>query len=442
MTITPPSLRSPRITPPALRPRETTANTEVIPEHVTRVNEAKTPTGPGRPGASRAHITASTAHLSVEDVERIGAELEAIRDEVMSSLGEADAQYIRRVIRSQRGFEIAGRALLLGALFPPAFVLGTASLGVAKILENMEIGHNVLHGQWDWMRDPEIHSTTWEWDHVSTAASWQQTHNYLHHTYTNVHGKDRDIGYNVLRVDPDQPWHPIYLMQTLTNLGLALIFEWGIAAFDLELEDVAEGRATWADKMPEIKTMARKAGKQALKDYVVFPALSGPSFVPAALGGLLANTIRNVWSHAVIFCGHFPVEVETFDEERLENESQAEWYVRQMLGSANLEGSPLLHLMTGNLSHQIEHHLFPDMPSNRYAQVAPQIRDLCRRYGLPYHAGPMWKQYGGVLWKIARLSFPGGHSAIEKRQRRALPSGRDAVATLRRLREWVAPTAA
>ena len=96
-----------------------------------------------------------------------------------------------------------------------------------------------------------------------------------------------------------------------------------------------------------------------------------------------------------------------------------------MLGSANIEGSPLLHLMTGNLSHQIEHHLFPDMPSNRYAEVAPQVRDLCRRYGLPYHAGPMWKQYGGVLWKIARLSLPGGHATIEKRQRRALPAGRE-----------------
>ena len=382
---------------------------ETIPEHVTRINEAKTPTGPGRPGASTAHITPSTAHLSTEDIESIGAELDALREQVMSSLNEKDAEYIRRVIKTQRGLEMAGRGLLLGALFPPAFVAGTVALGLSKILENMEIGHNVLHGQWDWMRDPEIHSTTWEWDHVSTSAGWQQTHNYLHHTYTNVHGKDRDIGYNVLRIDPDQPWKPVYLAQTVTNMGLALIFEWGIGLFDLELEDIPNGKATWREKLPEIKVMARKAGKQMLKDYVVFPALSGPSFVPAAIGGLLANTMRNIWSHAVIFCGHFPVEVETFDEERLENESQPEWYVRQMLGSANLEGSPLLHIMTGNLSHQIEHHLFPDMPSNRYGTIAPQIRDLCRRYGLPYHAGPMWKQYGGVLAKIARLSFPGGH---------------------------------
>ena len=146
-----------------------TTTLETVPEHVTRINEAKTPLGPGRPGASRAHITASTEHLTVEDVEAIGAELQELRDEVMSSLGDADARYIRRVIATQRGLEFAGRGLLLGALFPPAFVLGTVSLGLAKILENMEIGHNVLHGQWDWMRDPEIHSTTWEWDHVSTC---------------------------------------------------------------------------------------------------------------------------------------------------------------------------------------------------------------------------------------------------------------------------------
>jgi linoleoyl-CoA desaturase len=401
-----------------------TALETTIPEHITRINEAKTPTGPGRPGASTAHITPSTEHLTAEDIDRLGAELQAIRERVMSSLGDDDARYIRRVIRTQRGFEAAGRILLLGALFPPAFVAGTASLALAKILENMEIGHNVLHGQWDWMRDPEIHSTTWEWDHVSTAKSWQQTHNYLHHTYTNVHGKDRDIGYNVLRVDPDQPWQPLYLVQTVTNAGLAMIFEWGIAAFDLELDEIQRGEKTWKDKLPELKAMGRKAGKQALKDFVVFPALSGPSFVPAAVGGLLANLIRNIWSHAVIFCGHFPVEVETFSEDRLDDESQAEWYVRQMLGSANIEGSVLLHIMTGNLSHQIEHHLFPDMPSRRYRTIAPEIRDLCRRYGLPYHAGPMWKQYGGVLAKIARLSFPGGHKSLSKRRLRALPFGR------------------
>src|ERR1700755_1854532 len=201
--------------------------------------------------------TSPIDHLSPADIEDIGRELDAIRAEFIEKRGASDAAYIRKVIDTQRKLELGSRAVLLFSLFPPAWLVGTAALSVAKILENMEIGHNVMHGQWDWMRDPEIHSTTWEWDHVSTAKSWQQTHNYLHHTYTNVHGKDRDIGYTLLRVDPDQPWRPIHLMQSLTNGGLALIFEYGIAAFDLELDQVADGRATWADKMPEIRTMLR-----------------------------------------------------------------------------------------------------------------------------------------------------------------------------------------
>jgi fatty acid desaturase len=368
--------------------------------------------------------TATTEHLTDADIDAIGVELDTIRAEIVGSLGAGDAAYIRRVIRTQRGLEAAGRGLLLGSLFPPAWLGGTAALSVAKILENMEIGHNVLHGQWDWMNDPEIHSSVWEWDAVSTAQGWKYHHNYMHHSYTNVLGKDRDIGYDILRMDPDQPWKPIYLLQPLYNGGLALIFEWGIALFDLDLDAVKDGRKTKEEAWEEVKALLRKSGKQMLKDYVIFPALSGPSFVPAALGGLASNLIRNVWSHAVIFCGHFPAEVETFTEDRLEGESRGQWYLRQMLGSANIEGSKLLHIMTGNLSHQIEHHLFPDVPSNRYAEIAPKVRDLCAHYGLPYNAGPMWKQYGSVLAKIARLAFPGGGTRTGDTQLRG-----DAAAT-------------
>ena len=112
------------------------------------------------------------AHLSAEDIEAIGVELDALRQGVMDSRGESDAAYIRRVIDVQRKLELGSRAVLLFSKFPPAWVLGTVGLSVAKILENMEIGHNILHGQWDWMRDPKIHSTTWEWDMASPAVQW------------------------------------------------------------------------------------------------------------------------------------------------------------------------------------------------------------------------------------------------------------------------------
>jgi NADPH-dependent stearoyl-CoA 9-desaturase len=349
-------------------------------------------------------------HLTHADLAALGAELDAIRDEILADLGERDARYIRRVIGAQRTLEAGGRAALLVSLLPPAWLAGTTALSVAKILENMEIGHNVMHGQWDWMRDPEIHSTTWEWDNVSSAEAWKHSHNFQHHTFTNVVGKDRDLGYEIMRIDPEQDWHPIYLAQPFYNVALALLFEWGVALHDIELDEVHRGRKPWSAAKRDLGRLVRKARRQLVKDYVVFPALAGPSALPALLGAVTANAARNVWSHAVIFCGHFPNGVETFDytEEDLEGETRGAWYVRQLIGSANLDGSPLFHLMAGNLSFQIEHHLFPDVPSNRYAEIAPRVREICERYGLPYTSGPLYRQYAQVLLKIARYALPGG----------------------------------
>ena len=351
-------------------------------------------------------------HLTAEDLDALGAELDAIGREVRATLGEDDARYIRRVIGTQRGMELAGRGLLMLGLLPPAWAGGTALLSVAKILENMEIGHNVMHGQWDWMRDPEIHSTTWEWDNVSSSEGWKKSHNFEHHTYTNVVGKDRDLGYTLLRVDPDQPWNPIYLAQPLYNIVLALGFQWGVALYDLELENVVKGTKPWSQAKSDIGRFLNKARKQLTKDYIVWPALSGPSAVPAFFGNLAANVTRNVWTHTIIFCGHFPDGADTFDysEEQLDGESRGGWYVRQLLGSANLTGHPLFHVMTGHLSYQIEHHLFPDIPSNRYAELSPRVQEICERYGLPYTTGPLSRQYGQVVRRILRYALPGGAS--------------------------------
>ena len=347
------------------------------------------------------------AHLSAEDIEILGKELDAIRDRVLADRGERDARYIRKVVKTQRTLEMSSRAVLLFSLFPPAWIVGTAGLTVAKVLENMEIGHNVLHGQWDWMRDPKIHSTTWEWDHVSPADQWKQSHNELHHRYTNVVGKDNDLGYGIMRVDEDQPWHPMHLGQPLWNLINAMFFEYGIAAYDMELGDHLKQRKL---KDPKFRAKARAVGRkirrQVLKDYVVHPLLSGPSFLSTLAATFTANLLRNVWSHSVIMCGHFPNGVETFEKTSIEGETRGEWYLRQMLGSANISGSRLLHIMTGNLSYQIEHHLFPDLPSNRYQEIAPQVRALFDRYGLHYTTGPLPKQVASAWWKVIRLSLP------------------------------------
>jgi NADPH-dependent stearoyl-CoA 9-desaturase len=348
------------------------------------------------------------AHLTPDDIEAIGRELDAIRDDVIARRGQRDADHIRRVIKVQRGLELGSRAVLLLSLFPPAWLLGTAGLSIAKILENMEIGHNILHGQYDFMRDPKIHSTKWEWDSASPAAQWKHSHNELHHRYTNVIGKDNDLGYGIMRVDEDQRWHPVYLFQPLSNFVNMCFFEYGIAAYDLELgRNLATKERRRNPKFrAAVKQVRRKIGKQVLKDYVVHPLLSGPSFLHTIAANATANLIRNLWTHSVIMCGHFPSGVETFSKASIEGETRGEWYLRQMLGSANISGGPLLHLMTGNLSHQIEHHLFPDLPSSRYAEIAPKIKDIFQRYGLSYTSGPLPKQVASAWLKVIRLSLP------------------------------------
>jgi len=346
------------------------------------------------------------AHLSDDDIAELGRELDAIREEVLAARGESDSAYIRRVIDVQRALEMGGRGVLLFSLFPPAWIAGTTALSIAKILENMEIGHNVLHGQWDWMRDPKIHSTTWEWDNATPATMWKHSHNELHHTYTNVLGRDNDLGYGIMRVDEDQRWKPGYLGQPAWNFINMCFFQYGIAAYDLEVGKYLAGRKDKDQFWAEARVVLAKIRSQATRDYVVHPLLSGPSFVPTVLANATANLVRNVWTHSVIMCGHFPEGVETFSKASIEGESRGEWYLRQMIGSANIEGGPLLHIMTGNLSFQIEHHLFPDLPSNRYQEIAPKVQALFEQYGLTYTSGPMAKQVASAWKKVVRLSLP------------------------------------
>lgn len=350
--------------------------------------------------------THPAAHLTDADIEALGRELDAIRADVIASRGERDAAYIRKAIDGQRKLELTSRAVLLFSLFPPAWLAGTVGLSVSKIVENMEIGHNVLHGQWDWMRDSKIHSTTWEWDSASPSDMWKHSHNELHHTYTNVLGKDNDLGYGIMRVDEDQKWIPFYLAQPLWNLINACLFQYGIAAYDLELGKHLKGRGDKERLRRDGKRVLAKIRRHVTRDYVLHPLLSGPSALSTLTANLTANLVRNVWAHSVIMCGHFPEGVETFEKTSIVGETKGEWYLRQMLGSANISGGPLLHFMTGNLSFQIEHHLFPDLPSNRYQEIAPKVEAVFERYGLTYTTGSMPKQLASAWRKVVKLSLP------------------------------------
>ncbi|MGZ5376478.1 MAG: fatty acid desaturase family protein [Mycobacterium sp.] len=351
------------------------------------------------------------AHLSEADIESLAVELDSIRQDIEDSRGERDSRYIRRTIAAQRALELAGRLTLAASSRRSAWWAGTVTLGVAKIIENMEIGHNVMHGQWDWMNDPEIHSSTWEWDMSGSSKHWRFTHNFMHHKYTNILGMDDDVGYGVIRVTRDAKWKPFNLYGNLLfNTLLAIGFEWGVGLQHLELGKMSKGRDDRAATMKRVREFGVKAGHQVAKDYVMWPALTslspGATFMSTLKANAVANVIRNVWANAVIFCGHFPDGAEKFTKTDMVGETKGQWYLRQMLGSANFEAGPALRFMSGNLCHQIEHHLYPDLPSNRLHEISTRVRQLCDKYDLPYTTGSFLVQYGKTWRTIAKLSLP------------------------------------
>jgi linoleoyl-CoA desaturase len=419
--------------------------------------------------------------LTEEQIEELGKEFDAIHDEVFDELGDRDRRYIVSMIAMHRRLVVMGRVLLLASRYKATWLAGTTFLSMAKILENMEIGHNVMHGQWDWMNDPQINSSVWDWDTASTAEAWKHSHNYVHHTFTNIRGKDKDLGYEIMRIDPHQKWNPVYLLQPFYNVLLASFFEWGVAFHDLDFDAIKSGEKNKAQIQREVKGIIGKARTQIVKDYVAWPLISAladtgvrvatdlvrkPSvrerasrrlrrrdrrkellaegvktFRATARADFTANIVRNFWSYAIIFCGHFPDQTYTFSQEETENETRGAFYVRQLVGAANIEGSPLFHVASGNLGYQVEHHLYPDMPSTRYAEIAPRVKAICERYELPYNTGPFSKQLGGVQRTIIRLAFPGGkprekpgpfrgddetdHAALERTERFAREAGKN-----------------
>ena len=361
-------------------------------------------------------------HLSAEQVVEFGQQVERIRREIMDSIGEQDAQYIYKIRNFVRYSEIASRGLLMfGGWMPPVWLLGTGLLGLSKIVENMELGHNVMHGQFDWLNDPSLNGAAYDWDTMSTGDDWKYTHNYIHHTYTNIVGKDHDVGYGLLRISDLQKWEPRFLLNLPLTLQLMLFFEWYVGLQNLHLEDAIIYKSkTWAQVWQDSAKFRQKASRQIAKDYLFFPLIAGPNAVAVLSGNVVANLLRNVWASAVIFNGHFTEDTETFEQDNTEHETRAEWYLRQIRGSSNFTGTSALHILSGNLSHQIEHHLFPDMPANRYAEAAVQIRALCGEYGIHYNEASFFKQSLSVWLRVAQYSLPDDYVSGVKQSIRKL----------------------
>jgi linoleoyl-CoA desaturase len=358
---------------------------------------------------------------STDDSERLrafGHAIDEIRRDVEARVGDEDVRYVRRLDRFSRALEVVGRVLLHVSFEPITFVAGVVALWLHKQLQATEIGHTALHGAYDGLPDAERYqSKQFAWDVPIDEESWRAGHNVRHHQYTNVAGRDPDIHFGHVRLTEHTPWNERNRHQlALTLLVLFPNFTMFMNGHFTGLIDAwyGNGRPEGLDFLPDrSKESVREAYRKAfrkyipyyLKNYIFFPLLAGPGFLKVLLGNWLAETMRDIYSAATIYCGHVGEHTARYPEGTRAH-GRGAWYAMQVEATNNFEVSRPLSILCGGLDHQIEHHLFPRLPPERLRQIAPAVRAACARYGVRYRSASWPATLKQALRRVGQLSHP------------------------------------
>lgn len=353
----------------------------------------------------------------------IEADFNALQARYRERLGAEDVAYIRKLRRYSRVFEVMGRSLLWFGFDPFTFVLGIGFLFLHRNLESIEIGHNVLHGQYDYFPEiPEFHAKNFRWKSPIDEEGWRREHNNMHHVFTNVYAKDPDLTHGILRTNdrlPWTPWHrfqfPIYVLYfypfmtykfNAQNLGFNKGFiekhfpsTEGYAALNYVIDGGDQKQLRQRD--------FRAKARVIFKEYYVFPLLAlvtGFSFLRVMFANLIADIMNSLWMTMTLQSSHFTEPLQA--EDCLEHKGK--WYESQILSTINFKGRYRWQsILWGHIDYQIEHHLFPDIPSRHYPEMAPEVQAICHRHGIDYKCNPhIFKaiyRYLAVFW---RYSFP------------------------------------
>jgi len=357
--------------------------------------------------------------LNEQKYDEIHQAFESIKEKHRKDLGQKDIRYIKGIRRNSRIFEAIGRALIW-CLPGPFALLGVPFLFLHRNLEAIEIGHNVLHGQYDSFEEiPQFHSRKFRWKAPIDEAAWRQEHNGIHHVHTNVYEKDPDLNHGFLRTNskvPHNKWHyfqlPIYLLivypRMLYNFNtqnLGLNDEFRENRFPLGNKGYAVFENTEQLSDDDVKKRHNRAvWRVVVKEYLLFPLLAlvtGYGFLKVFLANLLADVMNNYWIALTIQATHLTEPLQP--EDALKNKGK--WYVSQLDSSVNFKGTRWQSILWGHLNYQVEHHLFPDIPAHRYPDMAIEVQQVCQQYNLPYKSNKNWWQairgYMKVLWRYS-----------------------------------------
>ena len=347
--------------------------------------------------------------------------LDDIRRRAEARVGQEDVQRVKRLMAISRTAEVTGRVLLHFSIGPVTFLAGVGALWLHKTLQATEIGHPALHGCYDGLEGAHRYqSKNFYWDAPIDEESWREVHNLRHHPYTNVNERDPDMQFGPVRLTDETPWrwyHRFQVPYTLFMMWPA--FTSGINWQFTGLSDLLSPNSpphilpdrTAASKRRAVWRALRSFLPYYAKEYVLFPLLAGPMFWKVLLGNWMAETLRDLWAAACIFCGHLGDDVVAHPSGSKAG-GRGRWYAMQCESTHNFECPAPFNVLCGGLDLQIEHHLFPKLPPQRLREIAPEVRAACEAHGVPYRSNPWSKVLRGAVARLQALSRPDPRPAV------------------------------
>jgi linoleoyl-CoA desaturase len=237
--------------------------------------------------------------------------------------------------------------------------------------------------------------------------NWKQQHIRMHHTYTNVTGKDEDIAppAGILRFSPHEKRTKIHKYQHIYAwffYGL-MTLSWAINKDFKQLRNYQKQNLSLAGKDTYTKLYAKMiAGKLLYFTlFLVLPIIVLPiAWYWTVLFFIVAQFICGFILGIVFQTAH----VMPSSEYPLPDESgkiEHDWAVHQLLTTADYAPkNKILSWYIGGLNFQVEHHLFPQISHVHYSKIAPIVKNTAQKYNIPYHVN---KSFWSALYQHAKM---------------------------------------
>ena len=361
----------------------------------------------------------------------LAAELGALYARAKAAVGAEDLAHIRNVTAYGEAIDARRRELLRDG-GPRAIRRATALEMAYRLMQFSELGHNIIHGSYDHLPDcGEYHSDCYHWDFNVDVDHWKTMHHVGHHPNTNIVGRDHDLGYSLFRGSAGQDWYGHHLGQVALISALAAMAPIAAPYFLANVARKVEGH-----RFLSAYTLGRPtriARRDARRRFVDEPFRSGLKPLPTIAANYLGGVTGYMSVLFLVFIEHHAGELELFTDPG-PDETADQYYERQIRATRNFlpstqmddaltrlleeevpfENRPDLRIFYGGLDTHIEHHLFPDLPPSMQREIAPEVREIALRHGLPYHETPLLETVPLIAKTLTGLSVPFGERELSR----------------------------